>query len=205
MDAKGRISKWICLTPQKYWGKTGKSTSPKNHRPSISDSCNPASLKIMLLAAASSICKWEREGQREWKEDGNGKGKGSWERTYKVKNKMQRKRQEMKRKQKPKENISSDSPWSLSGCGGAPFTTGCRKVGKSQRFHCHLSGPISPRCSRDMDSTSERCHKYSHYRFINKEQLLAKKLGVLKGYFLILCLFHPMAHLTTSGLRLYQK
>lgn len=65
--------------------------------------------------------------------------------------------------------------------------------------------PSSPRCSRDMGRTSEKHHKYSHHHFINKEQLFAKQLSVLKGNFLILCGFSPMAHLTTSGLRLYQK
>lgn len=67
MDAKGRISKWICLTPQNYWGKTGKSTSPKNHRPGTSYSCNPASLKIMLLLLLQSA-------------NGKGKGKGNGKR-----------------------------------------------------------------------------------------------------------------------------
>lgn len=101
---------------------------------------------------------WEWKGEREMQ--------GRRERKYKGKNEMQRKRKKIKRKEKPKENISTDSPWSLSGSVGAPFTTGCRKVGKSQRFHSHLSGPISPRCSRDLGSTSERYHKYSHYHFI---------------------------------------
>lgn len=125
---------------------------------------------------------------------------GRRERTYKGKNEMQRKRKEMKRKQKPKENISTDSTCIHSGSAAAPFTTGCRKVGKSQRFHCHLPGSISPRCSRDLGSTSERCHKYSHYHFINKEQLLAKQFGGLKGYFLILCLFP--SHGTPDNLRI---